>query len=130
MRSRIICGPFWGSFAVGDHLRYCTAVLRKLFDIRFSSNHCNFSRVCLLVKMVSKTVTRSILSDLLTFQISGNRNRKLFNPDFSLHDEASFLFSSILPIRIRSVFNNYSPKAKLILLNNPRDEVEGIIQQY
>ena len=28
------------------------------------------------------------------------------------------------------VFNNYSPKAKLILLNNPRDEVEGIIQQY
>ena len=29
-----------------------------------------------------------------------------------------------------SLFNNYSPKAKLILLNNPRDEVEGIIQQY
>jgi len=28
------------------------------------------------------------------------------------------------------VFNNYSPRAKLILLNNPRDEVEGIIQQY
>ena len=28
------------------------------------------------------------------------------------------------------IFNNYSPKAKLILLNNPRDEVEGIIQQY
>ena len=26
------------------------------------------------------------------------------------------------------IFNNYSPKAKLILLNNPRDEVEGIIQ--
>ena len=26
--------------------------------------------------------------------------------------------------------NNYSPKAKLILLNNPRDEVERIIQQY
>ena len=26
--------------------------------------------------------------------------------------------------------DNYSPKAKLILLNNPRDEVEGIIQQY
>jgi len=37
-----------------------TAVLRKLFDIRFSYKHCNFSRVCLLVKMVSKTVTRSI----------------------------------------------------------------------
>ena len=33
-----------------------TAVLRKLLDIRFSYNHCNFSRVCLLVKMASKTV--------------------------------------------------------------------------
>ena len=28
------------------------------------------------------------------------------------------------------IFNNYSPKAKLILLNNPRDEVEEIVQQY
>ena len=27
------------------------------------------------------------------------------------------------------LFNNYSPKAKSILLNNPRDEVEGIIQR-
>ena len=36
-----------------------TAVLRKLFDIRFSYKHCNFSPVCLLVKMASKTVTRS-----------------------------------------------------------------------
>ena len=31
---------------------------------------------------------------------------------------------------LRYIFNNYSLKAKLILLNNPRDEVEGIIQQY
>ena len=30
---------------------------------------------------------------------------------------------------ITCIFNNYSPKAKIILLNNPRDEVEGIIQQ-
>ena len=37
-----------------------TAVLQKLFDIRFSYKHCNFSRVYLLVKMASKTVTRSI----------------------------------------------------------------------
>ena len=38
-----------------------TAVLRKLFDIGFSYKHCNFSRhVCLLVKLASKTVTRSI----------------------------------------------------------------------
>jgi len=36
------------------------AVLRKLLDIRFSYKLCNFSRVCLLVKMASKTVTRSI----------------------------------------------------------------------
>ena len=27
------------------------------------------------------------------------------------------------------LINNYSPKAKWLLLNNPRDEVEGIIQQ-
>ena len=37
-----------------------TAVLRKLFEIRFSYKHCNFSRVCPLVKMASKIVTRSI----------------------------------------------------------------------
>ena len=37
-----------------------TAIVRKLFDIRFPCKHCNFSRVCLLVKMASKTVTRSI----------------------------------------------------------------------
>ena len=37
-----------------------TAVSRKLFDIRFSYKHCHFSRVCLLVKMASKTVTGSI----------------------------------------------------------------------
>ena len=38
-----------------------TAVLRKLFDIRFSYKHCNFSRGCLLVKMASKTVTKPII---------------------------------------------------------------------
>lgn len=27
-------------------------------------------------------------------------------------------------------FNNNSLKVRLILLNNPQDEVEGIIQQY
>ena len=35
--------------------------LRKLFDIRLSYKHCNFSLVYLLVKMASKTVTRSIV---------------------------------------------------------------------
>ena len=43
-----------------------TVLLRKLFDIRFLYKHCNFSHVCLLVKMASKTVTRSILLFLVT----------------------------------------------------------------
>ena len=42
------------------HIFFRTAILRKLFDIRYSCKHCNFSRVCLLVKMASKTLTRSI----------------------------------------------------------------------
>ena len=42
-----------------------TAVLRKLFDIIFSYNHCNLSHVCQLVKMASKTVTRSIALTVL-----------------------------------------------------------------
>ena len=37
-----------------------TAVLQKLCDIRFSFKHCNFSHVCVLVKMASKTTTRPI----------------------------------------------------------------------
>ena len=37
-----------------------TAILQKLCDVRFSYKHCNFWRVCLLFKMASKTVTRSI----------------------------------------------------------------------
>ena len=43
----------------------------------------------------------------------------------SIRCEASY---GTLPWQFcNSIFNNYSPKAKLILLNNPRDEVEGII---
>ena len=38
-------------------------VLRKLFDSRFSYEHCNFSRGCLLVKMASKTMMRAIVSN-------------------------------------------------------------------
>ena len=48
------------------------AFFRKLFDIRFSYKHCNFSRVCLLVKMVSKSVTRSIQSTFEIINLSGN----------------------------------------------------------
>ena len=37
-----------------------TAVLRKLFDIRFVCKHCYFSRSCLPDKIATRTVTRSI----------------------------------------------------------------------
>ena len=40
-------------FAIHSFFR--TDVLRKLFDIRFSYKHCNFSRVCLLFEMASKS---------------------------------------------------------------------------
>ena len=42
------------------HIFFRTAVLRKLFNIRFSYKHCNFSPICLLIKMALKPVTRSI----------------------------------------------------------------------
>ena len=45
-------------FAIDIFFR--TAFLRKLLEITFSFKHCNFSRVFLLVKMASKTMTRSI----------------------------------------------------------------------
>ena len=38
-----------------------TAVLGKLFDILIQTLYSSFSHVCLLVKMVSKTVTRFII---------------------------------------------------------------------
>ena len=52
-----------------------TAVLRKLFDIRFSYKHWNFSRVCLLVKMASKTVARSISQTWVHLMVSNFYNR-------------------------------------------------------
>ena len=48
--------------------------------------------------------------------------------------QAFVLLSAYLFVRnstpLSIIINNYSPKATLILLNNPRDDVEGIIQQY
>ena len=38
--------------------------------------------------------------------------------------------SVIWHLGLVTIINNYSPKAKWILSNNPRDEVEGIILQY
>ena len=37
----------WSEVLVYNSYVFRTAVLRKLFDIRFSYKHCNFSRVCL-----------------------------------------------------------------------------------
>ena len=50
-----------------------TAVLRKLFDIRFSCKHCNFSSVSVLVKMASKTLTRSIYQRRLLKKAIGGK---------------------------------------------------------
>ena len=41
-------------------LSFPSLMQRELFNIRFSYKNCNFSHFCLLVNMVSKTVTRSI----------------------------------------------------------------------
>ena len=51
---------FFSTILHPSHSFFRTAILQKLFDTRFSYKHCNFSHVCLLVKMASKTVTRSI----------------------------------------------------------------------
>ena len=58
-----------------------------------------------------------------------NWKRHYFQVGGSPRDTLWFNRMIIQPLR-NDIFNNYSPKAKLILLNNPRDEVEGIIQQY
>ena len=41
--------------------------LWELFHIRFSYRHCTFSRVCLVAKLASKTVTRSVVGVVLPF---------------------------------------------------------------
>ena len=58
-----------------------TAVLLKLSDIRFSYKHCNVSRVCLLVKMASKTVTRSIIKLFVVWQNSRHDAFNRTKPD-------------------------------------------------
>ena len=55
-----------------------TAVLRKLFDIRFSYKHCNFSHICLLIKMALKPVTRSIPN---SNHLRPNSDQCQFSPD-------------------------------------------------
>ena len=81
-----------------------TEVLRKLFDFRFTYKHCNFSRVCLLVKMASKTVTRSNYVSLLSNVLRRDNRAHLhhhFVSDYSRVKKitqaiSSFLYSEIL----------------------------------
>ena len=49
---------------------------------------------------------------------------------FSIFKTVLVYTHSVILVRYLELFNNYSPKEKFILLNNPRVEVEGIIQQY
>ena len=75
--------------------KYDLSVLRKLFDIRFSYKHCNFSHVCLLVKMASKT-----RQGLLRFAFSLNSVTASFQSVealFSETDEAG-LFTMTLRV--------------------------------
>ena len=60
-----------------------TAFVRKLFDIRFSYKHCNFSRGCLLVKMASKTVTRSTIFCFTAQSLVANEGLDGVNPKLS-----------------------------------------------
>ena len=43
---------------------------------------------------------------------------------------SELLYNSNKPQVFYGLFNNYSPKAKWILVNIPRDEDEGNIHQY
>ena len=87
-----------------------TAVLRKLYDIRFSYKHCNFSRVYLLVKMASKTVTRAIansVANTMNFRVKAHRYALLSrrinrgSPFLILETSGSHLFVMIYLIRNR-----------------------------
>ena len=48
----------------------------------------------------------------------------------SIAQNQTFFFHQFNQPKVQWLSGNYSPKAKLVLLNNLRDEVEGIIQQY
>ena len=75
-----------------------TAVLRKLFDIRFSYTHCNFSRVCLLVKIASKTVTRSLSIGITIGNKTQNKVKKymyILRTSYQLNITISYSYYSI-----------------------------------
>ena len=66
LRSRIICGPFWGSFAVlgsfavGDHLGYCTDLSSSLWEMCRCYSHWHHVVCCLDVSMNNASVCCSI----------------------------------------------------------------------
>ena len=75
------------------------AALRKLFDIRFAYKHTlyrNFARICLLVKMASETLTRSIASNALKFSY----RKSLHNKSRCSNTMKSFLAFRIMNTRI------------------------------
>ena len=80
-----------------------TAVLRKLFYIRFSYKHCNFLQVCLPVKMASKTVRGSIckinFSSLMFFGVTRSvcvySTAERSSLAFWQTDKVLFLFSNV-----------------------------------
>ena len=95
-----------------------TAVLRKLFDIRFSYKHCNFSRVCLLVKMASKTVTRSIVVRANHyFRGGGDEEFSSSNKIFLIYARLrSYFFSSVT--FLQTIFFRFSfPLVLTIIIN-------------
>ena len=58
------------------------------------------------------------------------REHKAVNSGYAKVISLQFLQTwQIVNTHIHLIFNNYLPKTKLILLNNPQDEVERIIQQ-
>ena len=98
-----------------------TAVLRKLFDIRFSYKHCNFSRVCLLVKMASKTVTRSIHSALSARSPAFRENTRLAR----LYEPNQSLFSGFCRRNIREKTKDYLNMSNINLLHRNLDLIKS-----
>ena len=88
----------------------------------------------------SLNIDRDCLIEVLLIQIWLNGNTwffkfrhnfvKLFDQEKVCENPTKLVHVSSEDLIFSQFFNNYSLKAKLILLNNPRDKVKGIIQQY
>ena len=83
------------SFSLQLIVFFRTAVFWKLFDISFLYKHSNFSHVCLLIKMTSKTVTRSIIRVVrCTLSLRSFSNSLLRNYVLTLTYKSPFLRKS------------------------------------